>query len=391
MQPLVLPSHKGAPVTVDQCPGCRLVWFDRFESVHLEALGWTRLLREMEAAARRPLTDAQVEHPACPICTGRLNPVQNRTRFGLFAVLECRHGHGHLHSHSGLLSERGLVRPPGLAERRALAEEKLALHCLNCGGPAAPSDDQCRYCRTPLVVLDLPRLAHSLRPRAELMAASPQGVGRHLSWPCRGCGAPLDPGRDIHCGSCGHMVVAHDLPDIDPLLDAAEVELAELAAADARRLARYPSTQRLPAPRAEPTPAAAASPFQRAMLGGWTPLLVMLVLSLVLVISAFTGLLDPRGSEFSKSMSDTGRLQVFAAVVLAAFVGFCGLGRWLGERRATRAAMLLAVTLSAWYGWGQGPASVLLIGMYVSVSAIATFVFAFGYRSYRDLFFKRSG
>ncbi|WP_374566455.1 zf-TFIIB domain-containing protein [Ideonella sp.] len=261
MQALALPSHKGTPVTVEHCPGCRLVWFDRFESVHLEALGWARLLRVMEASAKQPLADALVEHPACPICAGRLRPVQNRTRFGLFAVLECRHGHGHLHSHSGLLSERGLVRPPGLAERRALAQEKLALHCLNCGAAAAAADDQCRYCRTPLLVLDLPRLAHSLRPRAELMAASPQGLGRHLNWPCRGCGAPLDPGREIHCSRCGHMVVAHDLPDIDPLLDAAEAELADLAAAEARRLARYPSTHRRPAPRVEPV--ATVAPARR--------------------------------------------------------------------------------------------------------------------------------
>jgi len=391
MQELALPSHKSAPVTVEQCAGCRLVWFDRFESVHLEALGWVRLLRVMETAAKQPLADAQVEHPACPICTARLRPVQNRTRFGLFAVLECRHGHGHLHSHSGLLSERGLVRPPGAAERRALAEEKLALHCLNCGGPAATGDDQCRYCRTPLLVLDLPRLAHSLRPRAELMAASPQGLGRHLNWPCRGCGAPLDPGREISCSRCGHMVVAHDLPDIDPLLDSAEAELADLAAAEARRLARYPSTHRPLVPRAEQTPAA-PSRLHGVMLGGWLPLLLMLLLSTALVASALTGLFDPRRTgPQAATLSDIGRWQVFAAIMLVAFVGFSGLARWLGERRAYFAAMLIAAVPSFWFGRGEGAASVLLIGMYVSVSAIATFVFAFFYRGYRDLVFRRFG
>lgn len=295
MHELALPSHKGHPVTVEQCPDCRLVWFDRFESVHLDAQGWVRLLREMESAARRPLAQAQVEHPACPVCAGRLNQVQNRSRFGLFAALECRHGHGHLHSHSGLLSERGLVRPPGVAERRALAEEKLALHCLNCGGPAASGDEQCRYCRTPLVVLDLPRLAHSLRPRAELLAASPRDLGRHLSWPCRGCGAPLDPGREICCSRCGHMVVAHDLPDIDPLLATAEAELAELAALEARRLARYPSTHHRPAPRAAAEPAARTR-WQKLMLYGWTPLLLIFGLAIAWMVSAFTGLVAPTRS-----------------------------------------------------------------------------------------------
>jgi hypothetical protein len=380
MQVLALPSHKGAPVTVEQCPGCRLVWFDRFESVHLEALGWVRLLRVMETSAKQPLAEAQVEHAACPICAARLRPVQNQTRFGLFAVLECRHGHGHLHSHSGLLSERGLVRPPGLAERRALAEEKLALHCLNCGGPAATGDDHCRYCRTPLVVLDLPRLAHSLRPRAELMAASPQGLGRHLNWPCRGCGAPLDPGRDINCSRCGHMVVAHDLPDIDPLLDSAEAELAELAAAEARRLARYPSTHRQPVPKVEQAPAA-PSRLQGVMLGGWAPLLLLLLAAMVPVIGVLAGLLKATRTELAAL--------VFAAGAVAAFMVFCGLARGLGERRACFAAMLIAAVPSCWFGGGEGAASVLLIAMYVSVSAIATFVFAFFYRGYRDLVFRR--
>lgn len=291
MHELALASHKGHPVTVEQCPDCRLVWFDRFESVHLDAQGWVRLLREMESAARRPLAQAKVEHPACPICAGRLNPVQNRTRFGLFAALECRHGHGHLHSHTGLLSERGLVRPPGLAERRALAEEKLALHCLNCGGPAAGGDEQCRYCRTPLLVLDLPRLAHSLRPRAELLAASPRDLGHHHRWPCRGCGAPLDPGREIKCPRCDHMVVAHDLPDIDPLLDTAEAELAELAAIEARRLSRYPSTHHRPAPRAAPEPVAPTR-LQRVMLFGWTPLLLLFSLAIAWMLAAFNGVVD---------------------------------------------------------------------------------------------------
>ena len=46
MQALQLPSHRPLPVTVDHCAGCRLVWFDELESVQLDGMGWTRLLRE---------------------------------------------------------------------------------------------------------------------------------------------------------------------------------------------------------------------------------------------------------------------------------------------------------------------------------------------------------
>lgn len=290
MQPLRLSSHRTRPVTVDHCPDCRLVWFDQFESVRLDGYGWVRLLREMEASAKRPLADARVGRPACPQCATTLNAVKNRTRFGLFAALECPQRHGHLHSHSGLLAERGLVRPLGAAERRALAEEKHALYCLNCGGPAKSQDEQCSWCGTALVVIDLPRLAHSLRLRLDDMGPSPQAQGRHVAWACRGCGAALDPGRDESCPHCGHLVVALELPDIDPLLDAAEADLAAAAEADARRLDRFQSTRRALPPDEDAAPqvhrerrAPQASLLRTLTLAGWLPLWLVLAASLAVL------------------------------------------------------------------------------------------------------------
>jgi hypothetical protein len=274
MRVLSLSSHKGQPVTVEHCLDCRLVWFDEFESVQLDSFGWVRLLREMEAGTSRPLAEAQVAHPACPRCAATLKRVQNQSRFGLFAALECPRRHGHLHSHSGLLAERGLVRPLGVAERQALAQEKHALHCLNCGGAASAGDDHCSWCGTALVVIDMPRLAHSLRLQLDGMGASPRAIGHATAWPCRACGSALDPARDTQCGHCGHIVVAHNLPDIDPLLEAAEADLAAAADIEAKRLARYPSTRR---PRSSPPASteAAARGARRSMLSGWTPLLMI--------------------------------------------------------------------------------------------------------------------
>ncbi len=290
MRTLRLPSHRTRPVTVDHCPDCRLVWFDPFESVRLDGYGWVRLLREMEASSKRPLADARVARPACPQCATPLNAVRNRSRFGLFASLECPQGHGHLHSHAGLLAERGMVRPLGLAERRALAEEQHALYCLNCGGPAQPGDEQCSWCGTALVVIDLPRLAHSLRLRLDDMGPSPQTRGRHVAWACRSCGAALDPGRDESCSHCGHLVVALQLPDIEPLLDAAEADLAAAAESDARRLDRYASTHRA-APRDEDDApevhrqrrAPQPSLLRTLTLAGWLPLLLVLVAATTLL------------------------------------------------------------------------------------------------------------
>jgi len=283
MRELALSSHKGQPVTVEHCRDCRLVWFDEFESVQLDSFGWVRLLREMEAGAGRPLPEAQVAHPACPACAATLKRVQNRSRFGLFAALECPRRHGHLHSHSGLLAERGLVRPLGIAERRALAEEKHALLCLNCGGAASATDDHCSYCGTALAVIDMPRLAHSLRLQLDDMGPSPQAIGRATAWPCRACGAALDPSRDTQCPHCGHLVVAQDLPDIDPLLAAAEADLAHAAEGEAKRLSRYASMRRPRRSAArEDTPSPAGA--RRPAMSGWTPLLLLLAAALAIAI-----------------------------------------------------------------------------------------------------------
>ncbi len=289
MQTLALSSHTGKPVTVNHCPPCRLVWFDPLESVHLDGFGWVQLLRAMELGAQRPLADPNVAQPACPLCAAPLMRASNQTRFGRFAALECPQRHGHLHSHSGLLAERGLVRPLGVAERRALASEKHALHCLNCGAPAAAGgDDTCRYCKAALVVIDMPRLAHSLRLRLDDLGPSPRIIGHHAAWACRGCGANLDPGRQTTCITCGHIVVAQNLPDIHPLLDAAEADLKAAANAEAQRVARYPSTQgarprevRRPGQPFEP--GASGSLTRLFMLRGWLPLVLLLLLGCGLI------------------------------------------------------------------------------------------------------------
>ena len=242
MTVLGLPSHGMAPVSVDHCRACRLVWFDALESVQLDGLGWVRLLGELQQGAREPLPAARHAALACPSCRQPLKAVHNRTRFGRFQVLECPARHGHLHSHSALLAERGLVRPLLGPERRALAEERHRIECLNCGAPSDGRGDDCAYCGSPLVVVDLPRLAHALRLRLEGHGPSPAPQGRPLGWSCRGCGAALDPSRDTHCPRCGHLVVAPSLLDITPLLDAvqAEFDAAAQAAARARRVPAVP-------------------------------------------------------------------------------------------------------------------------------------------------------
>jgi len=229
-----------ATVPVDHCTACRLVWFDALESVQLAGLGWIALLRELQRGLGDPLPAARPTPPDCPLCRQPLKPVQNQTRFGRFPALECARCHGHLHSHAGVLAERGLVRAVLPADRQVLRQEGRALGCLNCGAAAEGREEQCRYCATPLLMLDLPRLAQALRPGQDRPPETARRRAAPWAWACHGCGAALDPGRHTACTQCGHAVLAPSLLDLTPLLDRLEAEWrAEIAA-------RAPLPQRPP-------------------------------------------------------------------------------------------------------------------------------------------------
>lgn len=245
MTPCRLHGHSGRTVLVDHCAACRLVWFDTLESVRLSGLGWVELLRELgrDEAGRADASPTAAPPAAlhCPVCRAALKSVHNRSRWGRFPMLECPSGHGHLHSDAAMLAEHGLVRPLLPPERAAVLAQHQALHCLGCGAPAefgdalgrAPGSDDCRFCGSPLLVFDLPRLAQALRQRGAAGSGAAGGGPRAettpLRWPCRACGAPLDPSRTAACGQCGAGVIAPRLADLKPLLDAVEPGLRAAA------------------------------------------------------------------------------------------------------------------------------------------------------------------
>jgi hypothetical protein len=218
-------AHTGGPVLVDHCAACRLVWFDTLESVQLSGLGWVEMLRELTRDETRPPVASRPPTLGCPVCTRPLKTVHNRTRWGRFAALECTVGHGQLHSDAGLLAERGLVRTLLPPERSAILAARRVLHCFGCGAAAEGDAENCSWCASPLLVIDLPRLAHALRQRGPAGEATPRADGVALRWPCHACGHALDPTRSAACPQCGAGVVAPSLGDLKPLLDIAEHEL----------------------------------------------------------------------------------------------------------------------------------------------------------------------
>ena len=117
-------------------------------------------------------------------------------------------------------------------QRQALAEERRTLSCLNCGAACDGSGEQCSYCKTPLMVIDLPRLAHALRQQPGNWSSSPRPDGVPMRWECRGCGQPLDPSREVACTACGapdaqraissfqvHQTLKTQLERLDPRFD----------------------------------------------------------------------------------------------------------------------------------------------------------------------------
>lgn len=230
MAHLLLAGRYDKIVEVEHCGACRLVWFDEMESVQLAGLGWIRLLRHLQQGAGLALPSGKAGDLACPRCTAPLKTVRNLSRYGLFAALECPRGHGHLQSHGGLLAERGLVRALLPADRSALLARQGHVDCLNCGAPVQREHkgSDCLHCASPLVVLDLPRLAHALSVSPH-ESAPPRPKGLPLAWHCVACGAPMDPGRQAECPSCRHSAMAPTLLDLTPLLDEAEQQMADAA------------------------------------------------------------------------------------------------------------------------------------------------------------------
>ncbi|MDH0863219.1 hypothetical protein [Mitsuaria sp. GD03876] len=93
---------------------------------------------------------------------------------------------------------------------------------VRCCPPADGKGECCAWCKSPLLMVDMPRLANALRKRSPSEPLLMPNGGKPVGWSCRGCGAPMDPTRETRCGQCHHAVVASSLEELGPLLDALE-------------------------------------------------------------------------------------------------------------------------------------------------------------------------
>jgi ribosomal protein L40E len=210
-----LDAHYERRVEIDVCAPCRLVWFDERESLRLSGLGWIELLAQLQHD-EASLAAWAGKALGCARCHRPLRSETNATRYGRFVANRCSAGHGTLQSQAMLLAERGLVRAPTAVERAAARAEPREWICLNCGAPIPGDATACAYCKTPVLLYDLPRLADSLRPHAAYRG-NVEG-GRTEAWACHACGQVLDPTRDALCRQCGHPVLAIMADELRPVL-----------------------------------------------------------------------------------------------------------------------------------------------------------------------------
>jgi Transcription factor zinc-finger len=219
LTPFTLEGHYKAKVQVDICTHCHLVWFDPLESVRLSGLGWVQLIRQMIASPALNAPLATRLH--CVRCQSPLKAVRNLTRFGRSAAQECPNDHGHYQGYSLLLAERGLVRPIYPHDRQALQAQGRNLSCMNCAAPMDAAAQDCSYCHSPLVMVDVPRLTAALLLRFG-DAVPIDAAAQAWAFNCMGCGKALNPTADIRCPQCDQSVALPQLQLLTPLLNSVE-------------------------------------------------------------------------------------------------------------------------------------------------------------------------
>ena len=154
-------------VALDFCFPCQVIWFDDFESQQLTPGGVLEVfktLSERQSPSRTPLPALL----ACPRCRSSLaltHDLQHATRFTYF---RCEFGHGHLSPFFQFLLEKSFVRPITGMELAELKAKVKTIQCSNCGAPLdLEHDNACRYCGTPISILDLDAVAKTVQALAD--------------------------------------------------------------------------------------------------------------------------------------------------------------------------------------------------------------------------------
>jgi hypothetical protein len=155
------PMHRGSfekklggSLSIDICPACRLIWFDRFESLQLAAGGLLELFRLIHGRQADPGNPIPVRL-GCPRCRDPLVLTHDLQRSTRFVYYRCVQAHGKLTAFYQFLREKNFVRSLSPVEVSRLKVEVKQLRCSGCGAPInLDTDSACRFCKAPIAVLD---------------------------------------------------------------------------------------------------------------------------------------------------------------------------------------------------------------------------------------------
>lgn len=161
---MTLEAVLATTLEVDVCSTCHAFWFDPFETLHLtpaSTLQLFRLIAEAEHEGEAPALPAPLR---CPKCRGQLKLAHDRQRNTPFQYWRCNEGHGRFTRFYDFLKEKQFIQPLTPQQIAELRRKVRTVNCSNCGAAVdLVKDSVCTYCRSPLTMLDLDRMAEVAR------------------------------------------------------------------------------------------------------------------------------------------------------------------------------------------------------------------------------------
>ena len=169
MESLPLEARLGSTLTIDLCPACRAIWFDRYEDLQLSPAATLKLfgiISKQSAAAASPWPGATT----CPRCSApliRTHDIQRNTKFQYW---RCEAGHGRLMSFIDFLRAKDFVKALTPQQVAELRQNVQTINCSNCGGTLdLGKDTVCAHCGAAISMLDLKQMAKTIE---QLQAAA---------------------------------------------------------------------------------------------------------------------------------------------------------------------------------------------------------------------------
>jgi len=162
MNTLALGARLGTSLTIDLCPACRAIWFDRYEDLQLSPAATLKLfemISEQSAAAANPWPGST----SCPRCSARLLRTHDIQRNTKFQYWRCEAGHGRLMSFIDFLRAKDFVKALTPQQVAELRQNVQTINCSNCGGTLdLGKDTVCAHCGAAISMLDLKQMAKTI-------------------------------------------------------------------------------------------------------------------------------------------------------------------------------------------------------------------------------------